>query len=61
MMWTGVVLEGRTYIAGYQLLPNGDLQISSAEIRDSGIYICVAQNSAGTDLGQLRLEVQGER
>jgi hypothetical protein len=38
---------------------SGFLEIKRAEIRDAGIYICVAQNSAGTALGQIVLEVQG--
>ena len=45
--------------SGYQLLDSGSLRIEHAEIRDSGIYVCIAQNNAGTDLGQVRLEVQG--
>lgn len=38
---------------------NGSLKINRAEIRDAGIYICVAQNSAGTALSQVILDVQG--
>lgn len=41
-------------------MSNGSLKVNRAEIRDAGIYICVAQNSAGTALGQVRLQVQGK-
>ena len=41
------------------MLSNGSLLIHETETGDSGIYICVAQNTAGTDLGQVRLVVQG--
>ncbi|CAH1786157.1 unnamed protein product, partial [Owenia fusiformis] len=44
--------------AGYQSLPDGALRIARAQIRDTGIYICIAQNNAGTALGQVKLEVQ---
>ncbi|XP_005733181.1 hemicentin-1 isoform X1 [Pundamilia nyererei] len=40
------------------ILPNGSLQISKASLSDSGMYICVAQNPAGTALGKTRLRVQ---
>ncbi|XP_053178575.1 hemicentin-1 [Scomber japonicus] len=40
------------------LLPNGSLQISKASVSDSGTYICVAQNPAGTALGKTKLRVQ---
>jgi len=38
---------------------DGSLMIKHAEIRDAGIYVCIAQNSAGTAMGQVRLIVQG--
>lgn len=41
------------------MLPNGSLQISKASVSDSGTYICVAQNPAGTALGKTKLRVQG--
>ncbi|XP_049335709.1 hemicentin-1 isoform X1 [Astyanax mexicanus] len=40
------------------LLPSGSLQISRAKIEDSGTYMCVAQNPAGTALGKTKLRVQ---
>ena len=40
-------------------MPNNSLKIESADIRDAGVYICIAQNNAGTSLNQVRLEVQG--
>jgi len=44
---------------GYKLQEDGSLHIDSADVRDGGIYICAAQNNAGTSLAQVRLEVQG--
>ncbi|XP_028823701.1 hemicentin-1 isoform X1 [Denticeps clupeoides] len=40
------------------VLPSGGLQISRAQTEDSGTYMCVAQNPAGTALGKTRLRVQ---
>ncbi|XP_017276034.1 hemicentin-1 isoform X1 [Kryptolebias marmoratus] len=42
----------------FTILPNGSLQISKASMSDSGMYICVAQNPAGTALGKIKLRVQ---
>uniref|UniRef100_A0AAV2KYV0 Ig-like domain-containing protein n=1 Tax=Knipowitschia caucasica TaxID=637954 RepID=A0AAV2KYV0_KNICA len=42
----------------YTVLPDGSLQISKSSVLDSGTYICVAQNSAGTALGKTKLIVQ---
>ncbi|XP_058494160.1 hemicentin-1 isoform X1 [Solea solea] len=42
----------------FTVLPNGSLQISKAALSDSGTYICVAQNPAGTALGKTKLKVQ---
>ncbi|XP_028259472.1 hemicentin-1 [Parambassis ranga] len=42
----------------FTILPNGSLQISKASTSDSGTYICVAQNPAGTALGKTKLRVQ---
>uniref|UniRef100_A0A3Q2CT39 Hemicentin-1 n=1 Tax=Cyprinodon variegatus TaxID=28743 RepID=A0A3Q2CT39_CYPVA len=42
----------------YTILPDGSLQISKASLSDSGTFICVAQNSAGTALGKTKLRVQ---
>ena len=47
-------------IAGYRLLESGSLRIDSVDTKDAGIYVCVAQNSAGTVMSQVKLEVQGE-
>ncbi len=44
----------------FTVLPNGGLQISKARVEDSGTYMCVAQNPAGTALGKTKLRVQGE-
>ncbi|XP_043555476.1 hemicentin-1 [Chiloscyllium plagiosum] len=42
----------------YTVLPNGSLQITQAAIKDTGTYICVAQNPTGTALGKIKLRVQ---
>ncbi|XP_040926337.1 hemicentin-1 isoform X2 [Betta splendens] len=42
----------------FTVLPNGSLQVSRASVLDSGTYICVAQNPAGTALGKTKLRVQ---
>ncbi|CAJ1060969.1 hemicentin-1 [Xyrichtys novacula] len=42
----------------FTVLPNGSLQISKTSVSDSGTYICVAQNPAGTALGKTKLRVQ---
>lgn len=39
--------------------PNGSLHISKTSVSDSGTYMCVAQNPAGTALEKTRLKVQG--
>lgn len=46
-------------VTGFEKLTNGSMLIQRAEIRHTGIYICVAQNSAGNSLSQVRLEVMG--
>ena len=48
-----------SFCSAYMQLPSGALLIKSTEIRDSGIYICIAQNNAGNDIRQMSLEVQG--
>ncbi|KAM6962600.1 hemicentin-1 [Aplochiton taeniatus] len=42
----------------YTVLPNGGLLISKASVSDSGTYMCVAQNPAGSALGKTKLRVQ---
>lgn len=41
------------------MLPNGSLQILKTSVSDSGTYMCVAQNPAGTALAKIKLKVQG--
>ncbi|XP_063057327.1 hemicentin-1 isoform X2 [Engraulis encrasicolus] len=43
---------------GFSVLPSGGLQISRARAEDTGTYMCVAQNPAGTALGKTKLRVQ---
>ncbi|KAL2089466.1 hypothetical protein ACEWY4_014154 [Coilia grayii] len=43
---------------GFSVLPSGSLQISRARAEDTGTYMCVAQNPAGTALGKTKLRVQ---
>lgn len=45
--------------SGYRILENGSLRIETVDVKDAGIYVCVAQNSAGTAMSQAKLEVQG--
>ncbi|XP_067893515.1 hemicentin-1 isoform X1 [Heterodontus francisci] len=42
----------------YTVLPNGGLQITQAAVKDTGTYMCVAQNPTGTALGKIKLRVQ---
>ena len=42
------------------MIGEGGITVTEAEPSDAGIYICMAQNNAGTALGQVRLEVQGK-
>nr|XP_061831771.1 hemicentin-1-like isoform X1 [Nerophis lumbriciformis] len=42
----------------FTVLPNGSLQITRASVSNSGTYICVAQNPAGTALGKTKVRVQ---
>uniref|UniRef100_H0WC62 Hemicentin-1 n=1 Tax=Cavia porcellus TaxID=10141 RepID=H0WC62_CAVPO len=49
-----VIASGKNHAA----LPGGSLQISRAVREDAGTYMCVAQNSAGTALGKIKLNVQ---
>uniref|UniRef100_A0A3B3BIE7 Hemicentin 1 n=1 Tax=Oryzias melastigma TaxID=30732 RepID=A0A3B3BIE7_ORYME len=43
---------------GFTVLPDGSLQITRTSLSDSGTYICVAQNPAGTAMGKTKLRVQ---
>jgi len=44
---------------GYRQLDNGSVLINSVSMKHSGIFVCVAQNTAGTAMAQVRLHVQG--
>ena len=45
------------FLAGKEILTNGSLYIAHASQADGGTYVCIAQNSAGTAFGQIRLNI----
>ncbi|XP_055962583.1 hemicentin-1 [Sorex fumeus] len=49
-----VLTSGKSHV----VLPTGALQIPRAEREDAGLYMCVAQNAAGTALGKIKLNVR---
>ncbi|XP_061016921.1 hemicentin-1 isoform X2 [Dama dama] len=51
----GAVLPGTH--ARYSILENGFLHIQSAQVTDSGRYLCMATNAAGTDRRRIDLQV----
>ena len=44
---------------GYMMHRTGSLQFSAVQVEDSGMYRCVAKNSAGTVYRDIQLSVQG--
>ncbi|XP_074524022.1 hemicentin-1 [Halichoeres trimaculatus] len=56
--WQKEGINIHTTGGSFTVLPSGSLQISKASVTDSGTYICVAQNPAGTALGKTKLRVQ---
>ncbi|XP_055516059.1 hemicentin-1-like [Leucoraja erinacea] len=64
--WTGTPRPSITWqkdgvtisSSGYFMLANGALEIVRATEEDSGHYMCIAQNAAGTALGKTKLVVQ---
>uniref|UniRef100_A0A8D0P964 Hemicentin-1 n=1 Tax=Sus scrofa TaxID=9823 RepID=A0A8D0P964_PIG len=54
----GAVLSGNH--ARYSILENGFLHIQSAHVTDSGRYLCMATNAAGTDRRRIDLQVHGK-
>lgn len=44
----------------YSILENGFLHIQSAHVTDSGRYLCMATNAAGTDRRRIDLQVHGK-
>lgn len=44
----------------YSILENGFLHIQSAQVTDSGRYLCMATNAAGTDRRRIDLQVHGK-
>jgi len=47
--------------AGYKLGRDQSLLIDSAQVRDDGEYLCIAQNNAGIALNRIKLDVLGVR
>ncbi|KAH3791376.1 hypothetical protein DPMN_144860, partial [Dreissena polymorpha] len=43
--------------AGKEFLANGSLFIQQTTEADGGVYVCIAQNTAGTAFGQIRLRI----
>ncbi|KAB1258936.1 Hemicentin-1 [Camelus dromedarius] len=54
----GAVLSGNH--ARYSILENGFLRIQSAHVTDSGRYLCMATNAAGTDRRRIDVQVHGK-
>uniref|UniRef100_A0A8C9DLV3 Hemicentin-1 n=1 Tax=Prolemur simus TaxID=1328070 RepID=A0A8C9DLV3_PROSS len=54
----GAVLAGNH--ARYSVLENGFLHIQSAHVTDTGRYLCMATNAAGTDRRRIDLQVHGK-
>uniref|UniRef100_A0A8C0KRB0 Hemicentin-1 n=1 Tax=Canis lupus dingo TaxID=286419 RepID=A0A8C0KRB0_CANLU len=46
--------------ARYSILENGFLHIQSAHVTDTGRYLCMATNAAGTDRRRIDLQVHGK-
>ena len=44
---------------GYELMEDGSLLISSAEVSQTGSYVCVVTNDAGVDTRDFNLVVNG--
>ena len=42
---------------GREIIANGSLYLQKMNQQDAGVYICIAENSAGTAFGQIRLRV----
>ncbi|XP_019730956.1 hemicentin-1 isoform X3 [Hippocampus comes] len=56
--WQKEGINIHTTGGSFTVLPHGSLQITKASVSNSGTYICVAQNPAGTALGKTKLRVQ---
>ncbi|XP_067846589.1 hemicentin-1 isoform X2 [Heptranchias perlo] len=56
--WQKEGISVNTTGGDYTVLPNGGLQITRATVKDTGTYMCVAQNPTGTALGKIKLRVQ---
>lgn len=40
-------------------MANGALRVNTSSVHDSGTYVCMAENKAGTAFGEVRLLVHG--
>ncbi|XP_074858281.1 hemicentin-1 isoform X2 [Carettochelys insculpta] len=58
IMWQKEGINVNTTGNSYTVLPSGSLQIARTAVEDSGTYMCVAQNPAGTAVGKIKLKVQ---
>lgn len=48
------------YLHRYMLADNGSLHIHSAQVTDTGRYLCMATNQAGTQRKRVDLQVYGK-
>ena len=56
---TSLLTVSSHFPEGLTILDNGTLFVSNTTMEDSGVYICIARNDAGTAFGQIRLTVAG--
>uniref|UniRef100_A0A8B9H3J1 Hemicentin 1 n=1 Tax=Astyanax mexicanus TaxID=7994 RepID=A0A8B9H3J1_ASTMX len=53
-------IYARIYLHRYKFTPDGSLHIHSAQMTDTGRYLCMATNQAGTQRKRVDLQVYGE-
>ncbi|XP_034147844.1 matrix-remodeling-associated protein 5 [Esox lucius] len=59
IMWLSPSNDVITSSTKYKILDDGTLVIKRVTLADQGKYVCVARNSAGDDIKNTRLEVEG--